>query len=522
MHLSIMEGRLAHRAPTHQEETRTQPPGSGRWDAQALLQYVTTFASREATHVSLCVATSALQQLIERHVTHRSAVAALRLQLQSVGDRLASDGWLVGYYGKEVIAVRAEWVATLGSSASAPTVRPDCCTPEVLPGLPKLDEWLTEELETAFGWSLGCLNVFPRHIIGALPDLRTDVRLQATVFELTAAAKQVRNSASAPDCRLGRNILRSALRESGTSPMDAAATVTSLFTTPPLTPDNESRDPADRRGRPLKDSHFSELSAEFDMTLADLLGHRESDFFLMTDVHDIEHGVTLSLLGSDGRAVPPGNPPAVRSVGTHGWLLPAVLEFALDDRAEIDDLIITAFSRRQQASQWLVTYYRQFQILVPQGKLFAATGDGLFGRVPRRTDLARVSAQASRRIGNTITSGAGATEIQQQDSMVTLERRAAFSLHVTKLFKGTGHHLEYAHVFGQQLSHDAESHLVRRLSELARDSHRHGPRDAKLARAVRMHRQDWRGHMSRAGVLDEDIFNDPDAKSRRCDPKTLE
>ncbi len=508
-----------HRPPMRQEETRTQPPGSRHWDAQALLTYVATFALGDATHITLCVATSALQQLIESHVTHRSAVAALRLQLQSVGDRLAHDGWLVGYYGKEVIAVRANRVA---GSGSASTVRSDCCTPSALPGLPKLDEWLDEDLETAFGWSMGCLQASPRNGVAAAPDLSIDVQLRATVFELTAAAKHVRNSAAAPSSRLARSILRSALRVVKSSPVDTAMTVTSLLTTPPLSPNNEPTSLAGPARRPLRDPHFGDLAAEFCMTLADLVEHRESDLFVMTDVHDIEHGVKLERLLSDGRTVPPLDPPAVRSVGTHGWLFPTVLEFVLDGEAVMDDLIITAFTRRQQASQWLVAYYRQLQALVPLARLFAATGDGLMGRIPRRTDLAGVLAQASHRTGNVITSGAGATFIQPQDSIIALERRAAFSLHVTKLFKGTGHHLEYAHVFGQQFSRDEERRIVRRLEDVARESDHHGRSHSKLARAVRIHQHDWRDHLSHADVLDEDAFNrqHPDAMSTRRHPKT--
>ncbi len=212
------QGRLMHRPPTHQEEARTQPSGSQRWDAQALLQYVATFALQETTHITLCVATSALQKLIESHVSHRSAVAALRLQLQSVGDRLAREDWLVGYYGKEVIAARANRVTGHESSPGAANARRDCCPPDVLPGLDNLDKWLTEDLQTTFGWSLGCLHVSPRDLAADVPYLNIDIRLQATVFELSAAAKHVRNSARTPVSRLGRDILRSAARDSEVSP----------------------------------------------------------------------------------------------------------------------------------------------------------------------------------------------------------------------------------------------------------------------------------------------------------------
>ena len=440
---------LQYRLPGKHEESRTGPPGSGTWDARALLEYVAQFASEGDTHISLCVATSQLQQLIDRYPSHRSAVHALRRQLRSVGDRLADAGWLVGYFGKDILAVRATHTAEECSGIDNLILRSDCCPAGVLPGLEKLDSWLQNILETTSGWALGCLAVTPQ----THPELFAQVcrELQISAYALTSAAKHVRNDPLYTGPRAGRSILDHVLRGQSMAMRERVSVVASLLTTPPLAASSEplylyAKQPEEL----LHDTHFLSVASEYELTLDEVIEGRASSLFVMTDVHDIEHGVPLapsaSMVSSSAH---PSDAPQLRSMGTYGLLAQLVNEFVVLEFRDIDSFIDAAYARRQQAAAWLSEFFSNLQRGEPRSRFFVAMGDGLIGLVPRDVDLAHMFKRASDSVGRLITSGAGATAIQHGDDMLQLERRASFSLHVTKMFKGTGRDNEYAHEYGR-------------------------------------------------------------------------
>lgn len=401
------------------------------------------FAAAGDRAATLVVVTSGLRARVEDSGDHEAGLDRVRRSLAAVG-RAAGDGWQPGYYGKDLILVRA---ATDG---------PDEPPPAPL---------AAGDGGVRHGWAWGHVP-----LAGDAGERRT--ALLRACYAVAMAARLRRDRPELPQHRAADVLARvpELLSARATAALLAGVLVRPLDGHPAQAGAGDGEDPrlpgvASADGLPA-------LAA----------APPARGLYAVTDVHDIEWG-TRSRAG-DGARLTRGN---ARE------LLP-LAEAWHAARTPVDELVRRAYPSRARREALLAGHLRALSDGVAgAGRLFATLGDGLSGVVNDAEALRTAVAGANRWSEGQMHSGAGAAPLDGPD-LDAARRRAHFSLHVTKTLKGTGHAQRVLHVYGEPLGPDAAEAAVAFLASLGAAGPG-APGAHHLAHALRW-RDDWRRHLS--------------------------
>ncbi|MEW2528365.1 hypothetical protein [Streptomyces sp. NPDC047071] len=180
-----------------------------------------------------------------------------------------------------------------------------------------------------------------------------------------------------------------------------------------------------------------------------------TDFYVVTDVHDIEWG-TLSR--PRGARLTEGN-----ALG----LLPLAEAWSAG-RLSTTAVLRETYRRRLARESDLLEHLRTLSDAVrPTGRLHATLGDGLSGLVPDAETMRAAVTAANRRTEGRMHSGVGMTPLSSMD-LAAARERAHFSLHVTKTLKGTECPEAVLHEFGKPLDTEGAGYAMDCLTALAR------------------------------------------------------
>ncbi|MEL3948577.1 MULTISPECIES: hypothetical protein [Streptomyces] len=382
------------------------PPGCA--DAGDVLGRMAETAGREVTMI---VVTSALRASVEEAGDHDAGLRTVRDSLVLVASGTDSGRWSASYYGKDLVLIRP-------GAADPPRMR-------FADGV-------------RHGWAWG------RVQLGGTKAQRRESLLFAC-YEMSMAARLRRD-------RPGIQETRSAPVIGGAPHVLGAAQAASLLAgvlVRPLgggdgvrgaAPDEDPRMP----GVPSADGWTKTVE-----------GRTATDFYAVTDVHDIEWG-TLSR--TSGARLAEGN--------AHE-LLPTA-EAWLAGRSSTAEVLRETYRLRLAREHALVEHLRTLSDAVrPTGQLHATLGDGLSGLVPDGTVMRAAVTAANRRTEGRMHSGVGVTPLSSLELPAARER-AYFSLHVTKTLKGTACPEAALHEFGKQLDTESAAYAVDYLRGLAR------------------------------------------------------
>ena len=188
-------------------------------------------------------------------------------------------------------------------------------------------------------------------------------------------------------------------------------------------------------------------------SIDDLVG----SYYVLVDMHDVEHGVirlnscnTPYLTNGEFERNPIGN---LRP-------LLELTDYFLGGHLSPNELIGQAFELRCKQQAIFADYFRVFSgynIQVRGGYcpcfyLVFGSGDGVRGFAESVLQVEDAISHAEQATEHHLISGAGLAQVVAGITYSTLQKRAEFSLHVTKLFKGTSSSLARLHVWGDVMT----------------------------------------------------------------------
>ncbi|MFI8927424.1 hypothetical protein ACIG3E_07075 [Streptomyces sp. NPDC053474] len=361
--------------------------------------------------VTMIVVTSALRASVEEAGDHDAGLREVRDSLALVARGTDSDRWSASYYGKDLVLIRP-------GAADPPRMR------------------FTNGVRHGWAWDRVELDG---------DSIQRRESLLFACYEMSMAARLRRDRPETQEARAA-SVIGEVPRVLGVA--QAASLLAGVLVRPlggghgvrGAALDEDPRMP----GVPSADGWTK--TAE---------GCASTDFYAVTDVHDIEWG-TLS------------RPSGARlTEGNAHELLPWA-EAWLAGRLSTAAVLRETYRRRLARESDLVEHLRTLSDAVrPTGQLHATLGDGLSGLVPDAEIMRAAVTAANRRTDGRMHSGVGVAPLSSM-GLAAARERAHFSLHVTKTLKGTACPEAALHEFGKPLDSEGAAYAVDHLTGLAR------------------------------------------------------